>query len=149
MCPRYSWWWWWISSLVIPFCSPHAYSATYFTIQKVQINYLLLVNHVMLIIYVAQGDWIIILLFTGTFYVSHKRNTQPAHDVETTLYGRWNDFKTFNQHPYNVFLTSMCRLGRGIAHLELHKKVYFEDEEENNEKGVMWMSITPSLFLFN
>ena len=31
---------------------------------------------------------------------------QPAHNVKTTLYGRWNDVKTLKRRPYNVVLTS-------------------------------------------
>ena len=32
--------------------------------------------------------------------------SQPAHDVRTTLYGRWNDVKTWKRRLNNVVLTS-------------------------------------------
>ena len=36
--------------------------------------------------------------------------SQPAHDVETTLYGRWNDIKTLKRRRENDVLTSVFRL---------------------------------------
>ena len=39
-----------------------------------------------------------------------KKNISPAYEVETTLYGRWNDVTTLKRRHINVVLTSYAGL---------------------------------------
>ena len=55
--------------------------------------------------------------------------SQPAHNVRTTLYGRWCDLKTLKWRPYDVFLTSCAMKLVKILHqfwnLKLGDFTYF------------------------